>query len=197
MKLGSLFTVCLSLILAGCTSKSFPLPSSATPTEPSGTVIRNEGQNLILSHPEFYWTLTLPQDWVITYDTGFELEANNAAETAFTHLVSQTWLTKDRKPNARAYVDYWKNSTYGDIFPIFAEGTLVSETEVSQDKFGGPYLRYEFDDSKKGVHYLQVYASGGGPNSLVLTVWAKSTDYPNVQAVLEAILNSVELLQEK
>jgi hypothetical protein len=197
VKLGSLFTVCLSLILAGCTSKSLPLPSSATPTEPSGTVIRDEGQNLILSHPEFYWMLTLPHDWAITRNTGFEIEANNAGETAFMHLVSQTWLTKDRKANARAYVDYWKNSTYGDIFPIFAEGTLVSETEVSQDKFGGPYLRYEFDDSKKGVHYLQVYASGGGPNSLVLTVWAKSTDYPNVQAVLEAILNSVELLQEK
>jgi hypothetical protein len=181
--------------MAGCTSKS--LPAAGTPTEPSGTVIRNDGQNLVLSHPEFYWTLTLPQDWVITYDTGFEIQANNAAETAFMHLVSQTWLTKDRKPNARAYVDYWKNSTYGDIFPIFAEGTLVSETEVSPDKFGGPYLRYEFDDSKKGIYYLQVYASGDGPNSLVLTVWVKNIDYPNVQAVLEAILNSVELLQEK
>ena len=197
MKLGSLFTVCLSLILAGCTSKSFPLPSSATPTEPSGTVIRNEGQNLVLSHPEFYWTLTLPQDWVVTYDTGFELEANNAAETALMHLVSQTWLTKDRKPNARAYVDYWKNSTYGDIFPILADGTMLSEAEISPDKFGGPYLRYEFDDSKHGIRYLQVYASGGGPNSIVLTVWTKNADFSKVQSVLEAILNSVELLQEK
>jgi hypothetical protein len=197
VKLGSLFTVCLSLILAGCTSKSFPLPSSATPTEPSGTVIRNEGQNLVLSHPEFYWTLTLPQDWVVTYDTGFELEANNAAETALMHLVSQTWLTKDRKPNARAYVDYWKNSTYGDIFPILADGTMLSETEISPDKFGGPYLRYEFDDSKHGIRYLQVYASGGGPNSIVLTVWTKNADFSKVQSVLEAILNSVELLQEK
>jgi len=85
----------------GCTSKPFSLPAAATPTEPSGTVIRNDGQNLILSHPEFYWMLKLPQDWVITSDTGFEIEANNAGETAFMHLVSQTWLTKDRKPNAR------------------------------------------------------------------------------------------------
>jgi len=160
-------------------------------------MIRNDGQNLVLSHPEFYWALKLPQDWVITHDMGFEIEANNAGETAFMHLVSQTWLTKDRKPNARAYVDYWKNSTYGDIFPILADGTMLSETEISQDKFGGPYLRYEFDDSKKGVHYLQVYASGGGPNSIVLTMWAKNTDYPNVQTVLEAILNSVELVKEK
>jgi len=197
MRLRLLFTICLFLILAGCTSKPLSLPAATTPTEPSGTVMRKDGQNLILSHPEFYWALTLPQDWVITHDTGFEIEANNPGETAFMHLVSQTWLTKDRKPNARAYIDYWKNSTLGDIFPIFAEGTLVSETEVNQDKFGGPYLQYEFDDSKKGIRYLQVYASGGGPNSLVLTVWAKNADYPNVQTVLEAILNSVELQQEK
>jgi hypothetical protein len=185
------------VILAGCSLKSPSLPASATPTEPSGTVFLHEGQSLILSHPEFYWGLTLPQDWVIIHDTGFEIEAHNAGETAFMHLVSQTWLTKDRKPNARAYVDYWKNSTYGDIFPIFADGTLVGESEISQEKFGGPYLRYEFDDSKKGIHYLQVYASGGGPNSIVLSVWASNANYPNVQTVLEAILNSVELLQEK
>ena len=197
MHLRPLSFVCLFLILAACALPSVSVPAKATPTEPSGTVILNDGQNLSLSHPEFYWTLMLPQDWMITYDTGFEIEANNAAETAFMHMVSQTWLTKDRKPNARAYVDYWKNSTYGDIFPILAEGTLVGETEISQDKFGGPYLRYEFEDSKKGVHYLQVYASGGGPNSIVLTVWVKNTDYPNIQTVLEAILNSVELLPEK
>ena len=196
MHLRSLSFVCL-LLLAACALPSVSAPVKATPTEPSGTVILNDGQNLSLSHPEFYWTLTLPQDWEITHDTGFELEANDPDKTAFTHLLSQTWLTKDRKPNARAYVDYWKNSTYGDIFPIFAEGTLVGETEISQDKFGGPYLRYEFEDSKKGIRYLQVYASGGGPNSIVLTAWAKNADYPNVQAVLEGILNSVELLPEK
>jgi hypothetical protein len=197
MQLRRLSFVCLFLSLAGCALPSGSVPAQATPTEPSGTVILNDGQNLILSHPEFYWTLTLPQDWVITHDTGFEIEANNAGATTFMHMISQTWLTKDRKPNARAYVDYWKNSTYGDIFPILAQGTLVGETEISQDKFGGPYLRYEFDDSKKGLRYLQVYASGGGPNSLVLTVWAKNTDYPNVEAILESILHSVELLQEK
>jgi hypothetical protein len=185
------------VILAGCNLKSPSLPASATPTEPSGTVILNDGQNLVLSHPEFYWAFKLPPDWVITHDSGFEIEAHNAGETAFMHMVSQTWLTKDRKPNARAYVDYWKNSTYGDIFPVFAEGTLVGESEISKEKFGGPYLRYEFDDGKNGLCYLQVYASGGGPNSLVLTVWAKDTDYPNVQVVLESILNSVELLPDK
>lgn len=197
MRVRPLLTVGLIAILAGCNVKSPTRPASATPTEPSGTVIRNEGQNLILSHPEFYWMLTLPQDWTIMRDTGFEIEANNPSETAFVHLLSQTWLTKDRKQTASAYVDYWKNSTYGDLFPIFAEGTLVSETEVSQDKFGGPYLRYEFDDSKHGMHYLQVYASAGGPNSLVLTVWARNADFPNVQAGLDSILNSVELLPEK
>jgi hypothetical protein len=194
MKKTGLFILCMmSLVLTSCSTSTV----AATPTEPSGTIRKVEGQTLILSHPEFYWTLTLPQDWVISHDTGFEIEANNAGETAFMHLLSQTWLTKDRKPNARAYVDYWKNSTYGDIFPIFAEGTLVSETEVRPDKFGGPYLRYEFDDSKKGIHYLQIYGSSSGPNSLAVTAWAKNTDYPNVQAVLEAVLNSVELLPEK
>jgi hypothetical protein len=197
MHLRQLSFTCLFFLLMGCGRPNNLSPAITTPTEPSGTVIRNDGQKLILSHPEFYWTLTLPQDWLITRDTGFEIEANNADGTEFTHLLSQTWLTKDRKPNAQAYVDYWKNSTYGDIFPIFAEGTLVSEAEVSPDKYGGPYLRYEFDDSKRGIHYLQVYGSGGGPSSIVLTVWAKNTDYPNIQAVLEAILNSAELLPEK
>jgi len=197
MQLRRLMLVCLLLLLAGCALPGMSVPTEATPTEPSGTIILNEGQNLILSHPEFYWALTLPQDWVITHDAGFEIEANNAEANAFMHLLSQTWLTKDRKPNARAYVEYWKNSTYGDLFPIFAEGTLVGESEISQDKFGGPYLRYEFEDSQRGLRYLQVYASGGGPNSLVLTVWAKKSDYPNIQAALETILNSVELVKEK
>lgn len=190
----SLFILCAaSLIITSCGSSAAP----ATPTQPSGTVRKAEGQTLVLSHPDFYWRFSLPQDWVITQDTGFEIEANDPKQVAFTHLLSQTWLTKDRKPDARAYVDYWKNSTHGDLFPIFADGTLVAETEVSSDKFGGPYLRYEFDDSQHGIHYLQVYGSGGGPNSLVLTVWAKSTDYPNLQVVLESILNSVELLPER
>jgi len=190
----NLFTLFVaSLIVIGCGMPATP----ETPTEPSGTIRRVEGAMLVLSHPDFYWTLTLPQNWVITHDTGFEIEANNPEQTAFVHLLSQTWLTKDRKPDARAYIDYWKNSTYGDIFPIFAEGTLVSETEIGQDKPGGPYLRYEFGDAKKGIHYLQVYGSGGGPNSLVLTVWAKNADYAQVQTVLETMLNSVALLPEK
>ncbi len=134
---------------------------------------------------------------MITYDTGFEVSANDPPKTAYMHLLSQTWLTKDRKPNARAYVDYWKNSHFGNIFPIFADGDLVSESEIGKDKFGGPYLHYEFNDTKKGVRYLQVYASGGGPNSLVVTVWAKSADFDGVKSVLESIINSVELVKEK
>jgi hypothetical protein len=197
VKLGSLFTVCLSLILAGCTSKSLPLPSSATPTEPSGTVIRNEGQNLVLSHPEFYWTLKLPRDWIITSDTGFEIKANNPAKTAFMHLLSEQWENSSEHPQtARDYVNNWKNSVLGDLFPPNASGNQISETEMSTDKFGGPYLRYEFNDTQNGIRYLQVYASAGGPNSIVLTVWAKNADYSDVQDTLENILNSVELIKE-
>jgi hypothetical protein len=197
MNLRLLSFICLLLIMAACAMPAISIPVAATPTEPSGTVIQDDGQSLVLLHPEFYWTLRLQRDWIITVDTGFEIEANDPDKTAFMHLIAQTWLTKDRKPNARAYVDYWKNSAYGDIFPIFAEGQLVTETEISQDKFGGPYVHYDFNDTEKGIRYLQVYASGGGPNSIVLTVWAKNVDYPNVEAVLESILQSVELLQEK
>ena len=205
-----LIAICFVLTACRRTSPSSPSPSAptgvptsavptiaATATAPTGTVIKPEGQLLIVSHPDFYWTLKLPQDWVITHDTGFEIEANNPNQTGFIHLLSQTWLSKDRKPNARAYVDYWKNTTYGDLFPIFAEGTLVSETEINPDRLGGPYLRYEFDDSRHGLRYAQVYAAAGGPNALVVTGRAKTADYSSVQAVLDGILNSAGLMPEK
>jgi hypothetical protein len=180
----------------GCTSKPLSLPAAATPTEPSGTVIRNDGQNLILSHPQFYWTLTLPQDWIITRDEGFEVEANDPKKTAFVHLVSQQWENETEwLPTAQDYVNYWKNSPLGDVFPVFAEGTQLSETEISQAKFGGPYLRYEFEDAKKRIHYVQVYASGGGPNSLIVSAYAKIDDFLGVKDVLDSILESATLLK--
>ncbi len=170
-----------------------------TPTPPPnpGTVIKDDGQFKILSHPRFYWTVRLPRDWEITYDRGFEVFANNPQRTAFMRIFSQLWGT-DNEPlvTSRDYVNYWKNHKYGNIFPVYAQGTQVAEAEISQDKLGGPYLRYEFDDSKKGVHYMQVYASGGGPNSVVLTCWAKSADFDSVKTTLEGILDSLELLKQ-
>jgi hypothetical protein len=184
-------------MIVGCTSKSLSLPVAVTPTEPSGTVITDDGQSLVLSHPNFYWTLKLPRDWVITADTGFEVRANSPAKTAFMHLLSEQWENPSERPStSRNYVDTWKTSILGDMFPPYASGDQISETEISTDKFGGPYLRYEFDDTQNGIRYLQVYSSAGGPNSIVLTVWAKNTDYSGVQADLESILNSVALLEE-
>ncbi len=173
-----------------------PRFKSPTPPPNPGTTVTVAGQSKILSHHKFYWTLKLSQDWVITYDRGFEVLANNPSQTAFMRLLSQVWDSNARLPTARDYVNYWKNDKYGNLFPIYAQGTQVSETEISRDKFGGPYLRYEFDDSKNGMRYLQVYASGGGPNSVVLTTWAKSADFDNVKTVLEGILGSLELLKQ-
>jgi hypothetical protein len=79
------------------------------------------------------------------------------------------------------------------VFPVDARGDQTSETEVGNGKIGGPYLRYEFEDAQRATRYVQVYASAGGISSIVLTGWAKSVDFPAVQATLEAILESVEL----
>jgi hypothetical protein len=158
--------------------------------------INDDGQSLVMSNTTYYWSMSIPRDWVTTGNNGFELDAHQPAKLAFVHLLAQTWLTKDRKPNAQAYVDYWKNSLYGNIFPIVARGTLVSQGELSKEKFGGPYLRYGFEDGKNGLRYVQVYASGGGPSSIVATVWAKSVDYPGQKSALDAIINSVVLLNK-
>lgn len=201
----------LFLLLAACSSPRLAPPAAstsatatptfiiaATPTQLSGTIVTDDGQSLVLSHPNFYWKLKLPRDWVITYDTGFQLKANNPQKTAFAHLLSQMWDNEDVRPaTGRDYVNYWKHSDFGDLFPIQAQGTQTSETEINKDKFGGPYSRYEFDDAKAGWQYLQVYASGGGPNSLVVTVMAKSADFASVRDVLDRILNSAELMQAR
>jgi hypothetical protein len=172
--------------------------ATAVPTtsSPSDTVKRTDGQNLVLSNPRFYWTLKLPGEWVVTNDTGFELQASSPQKTAFVHLLSQTWKPGNRLPNAQAYVNYWQHTVYGNVFPPYADGTQLAQTEVSPEKFGGPYLRYEFDDNKKGMHYLQVYASGGGPSSLVVTTWARSADFDGLKGTLDAIITSAALLQE-
>lgn len=158
--------------------------------------IKDDGQFLILSNARFYWTLTIPRDWLTTQNNGFKFAAQQPDQLAFVRLLSQTWVTKERRPDAQAYVDYWKNFKYGNVFPLHADGTLIGQSEISQDKFGGPYLRYEFANAKTGLHYVQVYASGGGPSSIVATVWAKDADYASRKSMLEAIINSVQVLKE-
>jgi hypothetical protein len=173
-----------------------PRPTGTATTAPAGMASKVDGQSLILSNSVFYWSIAIPRDWLISGNNGFEFDANPPGKLAFVHLLAQTWLSKDRKPNAAAYVDYWKQSKYMSVFPFFAEGTLKAQDEISADKFGGPYLRYEFVNGKQGLTYVQVYASGGGPSSIVATVWAKSVDYPGLKSTIDAIINSVALLNE-
>ena len=173
-----------------------PAPSPAvSPTATSDTTVTDNGENRDLSQPRAYWKLKLPRTWKITSDTGYQLKANNPEQTAFVHLLSQIWDTADvRPPTGQAYVDYWKNSILGDVFPVFANGDKKTETTISPEKFGGPYLLYEFDDARNGRDYMQVYASAGGPNSLVVTAMAKTADLTNQRSVLAQILSSAELV---
>jgi hypothetical protein len=139
----------------------------------------------------------LPDDWVVTYDSGYQVNANSADQTIFMRIQAQRWKqAEERLPNAKAYVEHWKNFTYGNVFPLYANGTQISETELSQDKFGGPYLRYEFDDSNNKVQYLQVYASAGGPSSAMLSTWVSYDEYDSAQSTMQAIIDSFELLEE-
>lgn len=174
------------------------IPPATLPTAdaPTGTVLEPAGDEILLSHPTFSWRVTLPADWIITYDTGFQLEANSPDQAVLVHVQAQRWETAEsRPPNAQAYVDHWKNFTYGDIFPLYADGEQLAETEVAPDKFGGPYLQYEFLDSEEGLHYLQIYASAGGPASAMISVWTAEDNYDAVQALMEAILASFELME--
>ena len=111
-------------------------------------------------------------------------------------LQAQRWAqASDRLPNAQAYVEHWKNFEYGNIFPLFADGTQISETEISPDKFGGPYLQYAFDNDTKKIHYLQVYASAGGPTSATVTTWATYDAYDKAQKIMQEIIDSFELAE--
>ena len=172
---------------------SQPLP---TPPVPSGTVMEADTSWLRLSHPLFNWQLVLPQNWVIAYDSGYELLANSPDETVFMRLQAQLWPQAEaRLPNARAYVNHWKQFIYGDVFPLYADGIQISESELSQNKLGGPYLAYEFHDSNKGIHYLQLYASADGPSSALVSTWTTDDEYDTAQNVMQEILNSFELLE--
>ena len=136
----------------------------------------------------------LPPDWVVTRDTDYIVEAHKPDGKAFVRLFFQHFRSQGAGPaTARDYVAYWHDFYLGDLFPLGAGGVQTSETEISQAKFGGPYLRYEFDDTLRGRRYLQVYASGGGIPSIVLTGWAKSADFPAVEPTLEAMIQSVTL----
>ena len=136
----------------------------------------------------------LPESWGISRDSGYVLEAHDAESRAFVRLLFHHWRTQGSGPaSPQAYVQYWHDFILGDVFPVDARGAQVSETEVGSDKVGGPYLRYEFEDVPRGTRYVQVYASAGGISSIVFTGWAKSADFPAVQATLEAMIDSVEL----
>jgi hypothetical protein len=202
----TILLICTTMILlsvSACGAPTTPgVPSSATqqqiatPSEPSGTVIEKEGPNQVLSHPNYNWTITLPENWVITYDSGYQMQAASADGQVFLRLQAQRWKQQtDRFPDARSYVEHWKDFTYGNVFPLYANGTQVSETEIGQDQFGGPYLQYEFDDSKKELRYLQVYASGGGPSSAMLSVWTSYAEYDDAKSVMQSILESFGLTE--
>ena len=136
----------------------------------------------------------LPPDWVVTRDTDYIVEAHNFEGTAFIRLYFQHFRTEGAgPPTARDYVTYFRNYDLGNVFPLSARGLQTAETEIGQAKFGGPYLRYVFDDTVRGFRYVQVYASGGGIPSIVLTGWARSVDFPAVGPALEAMIESVEL----
>lgn len=175
-------------------STPVPGPSAAPPATDTTRV--DDGQQMVVSSARFYWRLRLPRDWLISKDTAFELQAGNPLKSAFVHLLSQTWAPANRLPNAQAYVNYWKSFPFGSAFPVHADGQQTAQAAVSADKYGGPYLRFDFDDAKHGMRYAQIYASAGGPNSLVVTVSAHSADFDAQRAVLESILNSAELLKE-
>ena len=162
---------------------------------PSGTVVEKVSSSLMLSHPEFNWKLTLPNDWTITYDAGYQVNANSPDQTIFVRLQSQRWKGSERPSSAQAYVEHWKNFSYGNVFPLFANGTQVSETEVGQDKVGSPYLQYEFDDGNKKVRYLQIYASAGGPTSAMVTTWTTYDSFDKAKNVMQSIINSFELTE--
>lgn len=198
------FIFLIVITLTSCTTSATstvatPIASMlpATPEAPSGTIIKRDSSGIELSHPEFYWAVTLPGDWVIHYDSGFQLIASNPDQSVFARLQAQRWkAVEERLPDAHAYVNHWKNFIYGDVFPLFADGTLVSEAEISSEKFGGPYLQFEFTDSKKDLHYVQVYASAGGPSSALISTWTKNSEYEKVQATMQGILDSFQLLEE-
>jgi hypothetical protein len=159
-------------------------------------VIEQDASSLVLSHPEFNWTLRLPDNWTITYDAGFQINASNPDKTIFMRLQAQRWAQEnDRLSDARAYIEHWKNFAFGNIFPLFADGKQISEIEISQDKFGGPYLQYEFDDSVKKIRYVQVYASAGGPSSAMVTTWTTYGEYDKAQKTMQTIIDSFELLE--
>ena len=206
----------LAGVLLGCDNSAGPAAAtstaiSAAPTRtptvratvvptahgPSDTQKKDGGQSLVLSNAKFYWTLKLPRDWIVMDDTGFELQANNPPKSAFVHLLSQTWKRENRLPNAQAYVSYWKSLPYGSAFPVHADGQQVAQADVSPDHFGGPYLRFEFIDARHSLHYAQIYASGGGPNSMVVTTGAKNADFDGLKPALDGILTSAALLKEQ
>lgn len=169
------------------------LPTAEAPT---GTTLEIASDLMLLSHSEFGWQVALPASWIITYDAGFQLEAQSPDKSTFARVQAQRWETAEaRLPDARTYVDHWKNFAYGDVFPLFANGEQLSETEVGQGKPGGPYLQYEFQDSQRGLYYMQLYASAGGPASAMVTVWTVEDGNEAVQEPMLAIINSFALVE--
>ena len=97
-------------------------PNATATATPPGMTIKDDGQSLVLSNTTYYWSMSIPRDWVTTGNNGFEFDANQPGKLAFVHLLSQTWLTKDRKPNAQACVDYWKTLNTRQPVPDRGEG---------------------------------------------------------------------------
>lgn len=161
---------------AGSPTPPHPHPSP-TPTEHSGTIITTSDDSLTLTHPEYLSRLALPADRLVSYDTCHELHAHDPDQTIFLRLQAQRWPADAPRPSdAAAYVAHWRSTDYGDIFPLFADGDLVEEQETGPEKFGGPYLIYEFVYTTQGRHHLQVYASAGRPTAGMVTAWDAEAD---------------------
>jgi hypothetical protein len=179
----------------------FPCSAGATctncicqPDESTTTTSNPAASTTSTTIPPVVRPFVLPGDWVATRDTGYVLEAHDPESHAFVRMLFQHWWTQGSGPaSPEAYVQYWHDFILGDVFPVDARGTQISETEVGHGKVGGPYLRYEFEDAARATRYVQVYASAGGINSIVFTGWAKSAEFPAVEATLDAMIESVEL----
>ena len=185
-----------------CDARRYPedhLPKAPppAPSKPSHTVDTKQPHGILLSNPTWHWSLTLPADWTVASDSGSELVATSAAKNACVHLLSMQWQKRaQRQPSALGFVGYWQHYEAGSAFPMYAAGAQVSETDVGKTR-DGHYLRYEFDDTKNGMCYLQTYASAGGPNGLVASTRVKCAELTAMRGVLDGILGSATLLPEK
>ena len=52
-----------------------------------------------------------------------------------------------------------------------------------------------FHDPDADAHFVQVYASGGEPSSIVLTLWSKRSDFEELEPELQVIAESLNAVE--